>query len=152
MDKETAARYAPVVLRIALSLLFLWFGISQLVNPESFLGYIPDWMYTHGAEMTHSHPLQMMHNIPKPSVHVLIMGNGLFETVFGTLLLLGLFTRISAILLSLHLFIIAIGMGYNDITVRDLALAFASISVALYGPDSKSLDNRRKKDKKEKER
>ena len=34
-------KYAPLVLRIGLSLVFLWFGISQLVNPESFLGYVP---------------------------------------------------------------------------------------------------------------
>jgi uncharacterized membrane protein YphA (DoxX/SURF4 family) len=134
--------YSPIVVRIALALVFLWFGISQLVNPESFIGYIPQWLVPHAPVMQHSHPLQFMHNIPHPGIHFTIMANGIFETIFGTLLLLGLFTRISALLLSLHLAIITFGLGYNDIAVRDFGLALATFSIALHGKDKFCLDNK----------
>src|SRR3989344_7748252 len=111
-------KYAPIVIRIGISLVFLWFGIYQLINPESFLGYVPQAIYEHSIEMSHEHSLQFFHNIPKPSIHVLIMGNGIFEVIFGGLLLIGLFTRVSALLLSLHLAVIMFSIGYNDIGVR----------------------------------
>lgn len=34
-------QYAPIVLRIGISLVFLWFGIHQLISPETFLDYVP---------------------------------------------------------------------------------------------------------------
>ena len=127
-------KYAPLVLRIGLSLVFLWFGISQLVNPESFLGYVPSWMYPHDGTMMHEHPFQMLHSLPL-TPHIIIMGNGVFETIFGVLLLLGLFTRIAALLLALHLLGIMAGLGYNDIAVRDFGLIMATVAVFLHGDD-----------------
>lgn len=132
--------YAPVLLRIALASVFLWFGISQLVNPESFMGYVPQWLYPHDAQMMHAHPLQFMHDIPIPSIHFLIMGNGVLESFFGLLLLVGLFTRLSSAVLAIHLFGIALSLGYNDIAVRDAGLAFATLSLFLSGADAWSLD------------
>jgi len=123
-------------------MVFLWFGISQLVNPESFMGYMPQWIFPHEPAMQHSHSMQFMHNIPHPGAHFTIMANGVFETLFGLLLLLGLFTRLSALLLSLHLFGIMLSLGYNDIAVRDFGLALAALSVALNGKDKYCMDNK----------
>ena len=134
--------YAPVVLRVGLSIVFLWFGITQVINPESFLGYIPEWLYPHESSMIHEHPLRMMHNIPSIPTHTLIMGNGFLEIIFGGLLLIGLWTRISAIVLTFHLMGIIIGLGYNDIAVRDFGLMAGTITVALYGPDKFCLDKK----------
>lgn len=128
------AAYAPVVVRVAVSFVFLWFGISQLVNPESFLGYLPGWVHSPPAAMQHMHALQFLHDI-SGAPHWAIMGNGAFETLFGALLLAGLFTRISALLLSIHLALIGASLGYNDILIRDLGLALATFSVFLHGPD-----------------
>ena len=83
-----------------------------------------------------------MHNIPIPSVQILIMGNGLIETVFGLLLFAGLFTRLSALLLTIHLLGIAVSLGYNDILIRDLGLSLATFTVFLNGADKWSLDNK----------
>lgn len=134
-------QYAPIILRIGISLVFLWFGLTQLINPESFLGYVPDWLSPHSTEMMHEHPFQSLHNLPLNS-HIIIMGNGAFETIFGLLLLFGLFTRISALLLAIHLLIITIGLGYNDIAVRDFGLVIATISIFLNGEDEFSLDKK----------
>jgi len=140
-------KYSTDIVRIALSIVFLWFGINQLISPESFLGYVPQWLYPHGSQMTHEHPLQLMHNIPDLSLHAIIMANGAFETIFGTLLLIGFFTRIAAFLLALHLFGISFSLSYNDVAVRDLGLALATISLIFSGAGEISLDKKLRKDK-----
>src|SRR3989344_5181499 len=140
-------KYSTDIVRIALSIVFLWFGINQLISPESFLGYVPQWLYPHEPQMMHEHPLQFMHNIPSPSVHVTIMANGTLETILGVFLILGLFTRIAAFLLALHLFGISFSLGYNDVAVRDFGLALATASLILSGAGEISLDKKLRKDK-----
>ena len=122
---EKNKKYSVDILRIGLALVFLWFGISQLINPESFLGYIPQWLY-----------------IQNFSAHTIIISNGIFETVFGFLLLIGLFTRISAFLLALHLLGIMFSLGYNDIAVRDFGLVMATVSLIFFGSGIFSVDNK----------
>src|SRR3989338_1083144 len=140
-------KYSTDMVRIALALVFLWFGINQLINPESFLGYVPQWLYPHEPQMMHEHPFQFMHGIPNVQVHAIIMSNGIFETIFGILLLIGFFTRIAAFLLALHLFGISFSLGYNDVAVRDFGLALATISLIFSGAGEISLDKRLRKDK-----
>ena len=130
-------KYSVDIVRIAVSLVFLWFGINQLVNPESFLGYLPQWLYTQQGMMGHMRLVQ----VPDFS-YTLIMLNGIFESIFGFLLLAGFFTRIAAFLLALHLFGIAFSLGYNDIAVRDFGLALATASLIFSGAGELSLDNK----------
>lgn len=120
-------QYAPAILRLALSLVFIWFGLNQIFNQSIFIGYLPKWAFS----------------LPF-STSVFLTINGVFETFFGTLLLFGLFTRIVALLLSLHLFGIAFSLGYNDIAVRDIGLALAAFSVFINGPDSWTVDTKLK--------
>ena len=142
---EKNKKYSTDIIRVALSIVFLWFGINQIINPESFLGYVPQWLYPHGSQMMHEHPLQFMHNIPSHSLHITIMANGIFETIFGILLVIGIFTRIAAFLLALHLFGIAFSLGYNDVAVRDFGLALATASLIFSGAGQLSLDNKLRK-------
>lgn len=111
---------APVLLRLSLAALFLWFGINQLLDPESFVSYVPGWA-----------PLD---------VFMVVMLNGIFETVFGTLLALGIFTRAVALVLGVHIFGIGASLGYNDLAWRDIALSLATFSIMLHGADRWSLD------------
>jgi len=119
--------YAPVFLRISISLVFLWFGLVQLFDRESMIGYLPQFAYSLPVEP-----------------FTLIFLNGIFETVLGGLLLLGLFTRISSFLLGLHLIGITFSLGYNDIAIRDLGLALATFAIFLHGPDKWCLDKKRR--------
>ncbi|MBI2207935.1 DoxX family protein [Candidatus Woesearchaeota archaeon] len=137
-------QYSVTIIRIGLAFVLLWFGLNQLVNPESFLGYIPQWLYPHDAMMQHEHAMQFMHNIPVPSVHVVLMGNGIFETAAGILLLIGLFTRVVAFIAALHLLVIAFSLGYNDIAVRDIGLSLMAASLVFSGGGHLSLDNKKK--------
>jgi uncharacterized membrane protein YphA (DoxX/SURF4 family) len=136
MNIEKYSKYSPVVLRIGISLVFLWFGINQIFFPETFLGYLPGWAIK---------SIQMMHMqiayVPS-SAYFLIYLNGVLEVIFGTFLLLGLFTRVSSLIFSIHLAGIAITLGYNDVSIRDYGLAIAAFCVFLNGSDSISLDNK----------
>ncbi len=122
--------FTPVMLRLSISLLFLWFGINQIFNPLMFFGYLPDFI------------------LLSDFAGMVVLLNGIFELVFAVLLLIGFFTRPVALLLSLHLLSIAITLGYNDIAVRDLVLALAAFSIFLQGPDQWCVDAWLKKGKK----
>lgn len=111
--------FAPVVLRVGLSLVFLWFGTEQISNTEVWTGLIPEWITS-------------VSGFPPAS---LVLFNGIFEILFGLLLLLGIFTRTTSLVLALHLFSIMFTVGYNDVGVRDFGLAMATLAVFLNGPD-----------------
>ena len=132
------------MVRIAIALVFLWFGISQIADPESFLGYVPEWLYQQEPQMMMHGFMQFIQKAPN-FVYTIILLNGIFETIFGALLLVGYFTRIVAFLLALHLFGIAFSLGYNDIAVRDFGLALATLSLIFSGAGEFSLDKRLEK-------
>ena len=121
---------APVVLRISISLMILWFGLTSIFNHESLVGYLPEFVYSL--------------EISLPSIMLL---NGIFEIVLGTLLIIGLFTRVVAFILFLHILLIMFSLGYNDVAIRDFGLAFATLAVFLNGADKWSLDRKLKRNK-----
>ena len=112
-------KYAPVVLRVALSIVFLWFGFSQWNNPAQWFGFLPSWTTSLGLSQA-----------------TLIYLNGSFEIIFAILLLAGVFTRVVALLLTLHLLSITVSLGYGPTMIRDFGLSFALFSLFLHGPDS----------------
>lgn len=120
---KTSPNFAHIIVRTGMSLVFLWFGVSQLMNPSAWTGFLPDF--------TKSLPV---------SSEQLILANGFFEIIFGTLLLIGLFTRISALLLGLHLGAIASTLGFTSLGVRDFGLTLATLSIFFSGADSCTLD------------
>jgi uncharacterized membrane protein YphA (DoxX/SURF4 family) len=121
---EKMKRIAPAVARVGIALVLLWFGSQQLSDSSMWVRLIPDWAIS----------------ISGMSGAALVTVNGIFEIVFGLLLLLGVFTRIAALLIALHLFSIAFVMGYTGIGVRDFGLSMAATSIFLFGADSLGLD------------
>ena len=116
-------RWAPAFLRIGMSLVILWFGVEQLIDVTSWIGYLPEWTAT----------------LPI-SQSTLVYLNGSFEIIFGVFMLLGFYTRISALLLALHLFDIAYIVGYDAIGVRDFGLALSLFAIFLQGSDALCID------------
>ena len=116
---------APAVVRLAIALVFLWFGVSQLLTPEDFMGYLPSFLLTTEYAQT------------------LVVLNGIAEIILSALLAIGLFTRPAAALLAVHLLAIVISLGYNDIAVRDAGLLLITISILIGGADTWTLDYRR---------
>jgi len=119
---EKMKTYAPIIVRIAIS--FLWFGKEQLMNAEAWTGLIPESVIS----------------ISGMSALSFVYSNAISEIIFGILLLVGFFTRLSAIFLALKLFGIMFIIGYNDVGVRDFGLAMATLSIFLYGADAWCLD------------
>ena len=117
--------YSPIILRISLSLVFLWFGLTNVFNSNVLIGYVPEFAY----------------NLPI-SLESIVILNGIFEIVLGTLLITGLFTRVVAFILFLHTLGIMFSLGYNDVAVRDFGIALATLAIAFNGADNWSLDRK----------
>ena len=122
--KITMKEIAPIILRIAISLVFLWFGSQQLMNPQPWTRLVPDA----AIAMTGLSPIAF------------ILFNGSFEIVFGLCLLFGFFTRATALVLGVHLFLITLSLGLTAIGIRDFGLSLATISIFFHGMDQFSLD------------
>lgn len=121
---ENAKAYSPTILRIGLASVFLWFGINQITDPSAWFGFVPESATA----------------LTGLSVARLVFLNGVFEIVFGTALLFGLFTRLSAALLLVHLLQITVIVGLDSIGIRDLGLCTALLAIFLNGADTYTLD------------
>ena len=106
------------VLRLALAGVFLWFGFSQLFDSLAWVGIVPDWA------------VNLLHMPPA----FIVLSNGLLEVVLGSLLALNILTRYVALVLALHLFVIAFELGLTAIGVRDFGLSFATLAIFFLAP------------------
>ena len=111
--------FAPVVLRIGLSGVFIWFGVSQILNPSVWTSYIPD----------------IAVRITELSAFALVIFNGIFEICMAILLVFGIWIRPVAGLLFLHMCEIVATVGLDPIGVRDVAIAAGLLSTTFYGYD-----------------
>lgn len=121
---NTLKPYAPVIIRIGMGAVFLWFGFDQFIHTSDWLAYVPQSIS------------DMLHIGAATLVHI----NGAFEIIFGLALTLGFYTRLAAFLLALHLLDITCIVGYSALGVRDFGLSLTTISVWLHGSDFFSLD------------
>jgi len=124
MDERTLHALAPVVLRLGLAALYLWFGLSQLLSPEAWTIWVPAWAVS----------------LLALDAQTVVLLNGGLETAAGAFLAFGIFARYAALLLALHVFIIIVDMGATAIGVRDFAIALSTLALALGGSDWLSLD------------
>ena len=112
MTREVAGLH---ILRLGLATVFLWFGFSQLVDGINWVNIVPDWA------------VQLFHLPPA----IIVLGNGLFEVIFGTLLAIGIRVRHVAFALALHLVPIIVTLGVSSMGVRDFGLCMATIALGL---------------------
>jgi len=125
------SKYSPLILRIGLAVVLLWFGFSQLKNPAGWTRMMPDYVAS----------------ILPFTKTTLIYMNGSLEIILATLLLLGLFTRVTSALITLHLLHITTIVGYGAVGARDVAIALAALAIFLHGADEFCLDLAYKKKK-----
>jgi len=105
------------LLRIGLALVFLWFGIQQLMNPGDWIGYVPDIASKFFLNTTQ-----------------IVLINGLFEVVASVLLILNVYAWLAALLLGLHMLGISFSIGINPIGVRDIGISVGTLALALLSP------------------
>lgn len=102
-----------LILRIGVAIVLFWFGGAQLLSPENWTGYLPEWLVS-------TSPV---------STELLVLLNGGVEVVLGAFILLGIFVRISALIVALHLFGIALSLGNTPSGIRDVGLAFMALAL-----------------------
>ncbi|MDO8430698.1 MAG: DoxX family membrane protein [Candidatus Taylorbacteria bacterium] len=122
---DRCVKYAPVAVRIGISLVVLWFGFTQVTEPGPWIRVLPEW--------TKSLPVGQIN---------LIYLNGWTEIFLGSLLLVGFYTRFVALLVALHLLQVTFAVGYGAVGVRDFGLTLAAVSVFLHGHDKWSIDTK----------
>ena len=108
------------ILRLGLASVFLWFGFSQLLDSLSWVDIVPEWA------------VNMLHIPPA----MIVMGNGIFEVILGSLLATGFFVRTVALVFALHLIPIILDFGLTATGIRDLGLMFSVFALVLiYEPN-----------------
>ena len=120
---DTYQKYAPLILRIGLSALFVCFGMEQILDGLSWVSWVPEWA------------VNLFHVSPA----LIVMGNGFLELGGGVLLAFGVFTRFVALILAIHTLLIAFQIGITAIGVRDMAIVASLLSLSCFGRDRWSL-------------
>ena len=120
------SNFAPIIVRMAMSLVFIWFGYSQLTNPSMWTSYVPDFAV----------------NLFGGKAVLVVLLNGWFELVAGFTLIFGIQVRIASFLLGAHLFLISLSLGFSALAVRDFGLAIATLSIIFAGPDLLTFDRK----------
>ncbi len=131
MNDTTARAFAPVVLRLGLAALYLWFGFSEVLNPEMWVSWVPTWASS----------------ITGLSAHSIVYINGGFEIALGAFLAIGIAVRWVALVLAVHMAVIVYEIGFDAIGVRDAALAAATIALSLGGSDWLTLEKQEDADR-----
>jgi uncharacterized membrane protein YphA (DoxX/SURF4 family) len=103
------------ILQYGFVALFIWFGLSQLLNPSSWVSFIPTWAT----------------GLSGMSAHTLVIVNGIFEVVAAALVAFDIWVPIVASLLAIHLLFIVIDIGITPIGVRDLGLVVGLAALAV---------------------
>ncbi|MBI2004105.1 DoxX family membrane protein [Candidatus Pacearchaeota archaeon] len=120
MSFEKLKEESKPLVRYAIGLVFLLFGVDQLMKPALWTAWIPQFIPFEPANM--------------------VLINGLFDLAIGIFLILGLFLRPFAAIGIIHLITIIASVGYNDIGIRDFGLLLVLVAVFLQGPDKYCLD------------
>jgi len=111
--------FAPIILRLGFSAVFVWFGTTQILDPIAWTSYMPDFIV----------------HITGLAASTLVVWNGIFEVTMAVLLVFGIWVRPVAALLFLHMCGIVASVGLDSIGVRDIAIATGLLAITLYGND-----------------
>jgi len=111
--------HPATILRIGIAGVVIWFGFSQILDQTMWQSFIPDWAIS----------------LSGLSAITLVKINGIFEVIAGTLLVYGVWVRILAGLLFVHMLGIVSILGTSPTGMRDVGIAVALLSVAWYGSE-----------------
>ena len=103
------------ILRVGLSITFIWIGILILKNPEAWGGYLQPWAV----------------GLLPVSITQALFSTAILDIIIGILFLIDWFTWVAGLLASLHLVVVLTVSGITDITVRDIGLLAATLVVMI---------------------
>ena len=115
-----------VILRIGMAGVLVWFGAHQLMEPNNWVGFVPDY----ATSLSGFSALQI------------VLMNGCAEIVLGLFIFLGLFTRAAAFVMAVHLALIAFSLGNTAVAVRDWGLVAGLLALVFTGPGMYSFEKK----------
>lgn len=107
MVKET------LILRIGLAVVLIYAGVKILMDPFSWIGFVPDWVTFLAAKES------------------FLKLHGIIEIVLGLGLLSGFYPAVFSGLTFLDFVSILIFYGIDDVVFRDIGLAAAALALLL---------------------
>ena len=103
-----------------LAVVFFWFGADKFFHPNYWLqAWTPVWFKTF---------LTAIHLQEQKFIYLI----GAFEMLVGVSLLSGILRRIMSLLAVIFLVAVFIGLGFNQILVRDIGLVGGLLAVATW--------------------
>ncbi|KKP41314.1 MAG: hypothetical protein UR31_C0035G0004 [Parcubacteria group bacterium GW2011_GWA2_33_14] len=103
------------ILRVGMSITFIWIGILILKDPQAWGGYVQPWV------------VKML----PVSVEQALLSTAILDILIGILFLIDWFSWVAGIVATLHLAVVLTVSGITDITVRDIGLLAATIVIML---------------------
>lgn len=101
------------ILRVGTAITFLWIGVLIFKQPEAWGGFLQPW----AAGL-----------FPVPLEQAMIT-TAILDIAIGAFLLFNSFVWLAALIGSIHLLIVLVVSGINDITVRDIAILSATLAL-----------------------
>lgn len=122
-DQGSEPNVAPAstILRLGLAAVFLVFGIWKARSPVGWVIFLPNWVAGAVSDIESLDALGALRLM------------GFFEAVLGLQLLLGIFTKTTALLCALLLGGIVLHVGFDQVGIRDLGLLMAAVALCLAG-------------------
>lgn len=111
-----------IILRIGLGITYIWIGVMITIEPISWSGFFPEFI----RDLSYSNSV--------------VVAAGVLDFLIGLLLVVGRFVPVASFLSAVHLLGILAFYGIDAITIRDVGLFGASLSLLLT-----SLSNKFKK-------
>jgi len=103
------------ILRIGMAITFIWIGIMVFQAPEVWGAYIPPW----AANL-----------MPLPVKTIMLATAGL-DVLIGFFLLINVFVWVAGLIGAIHILMVLIVTGINDVTVRDIGLLAATLALMM---------------------
>ena len=111
---KPSTKTASLLIRVGLAFAFLYAAISSFQNPQSWLGFLPDWL----TDVSPLSPQNMLH------------GMSIFEIFLAAWLLSGKFVKYSGLTSALlTASIVLMDLNQLLITFRDIPIIAASLAL-----------------------
>jgi uncharacterized membrane protein YphA (DoxX/SURF4 family) len=120
MNLKTNYDLGEKILRYGLAITVGWFGVSQLMEPSQWIGYLPGWAFTQSVISTTT----------------LVYMNGVVEVLLPLLLIFNQYSRAIAFLLAVHMVTIIFHLGYDEIAVRDFGILVGFVALIFMSKNS----------------
>lgn len=104
-----------MILRIGMGITFFWIGILIFQHPDAWANFLSPWF---------------VKLLPFSPIHLMEF-TSILDILIGVFFILGFFTRVVAMVATIHLVGILISSGITETTIRDVGLLGGTVALFL---------------------